>query len=377
MSIILILIALVCPVLFLYLTEKSRVCRFLGAVTLSYLFGFLFSFLPIPYDRQIVQTAASVLIAAAIALILFGFDIRSVRTLTGRMLGAFVLMILSVCAVSVLASGLAARAGLKDAASLSGMAAALYIGGTPNLFCVGDALLRDKTLVTLASVADSVVGGIYFLFILTAGKALYRRILGKGGGVQDSRAIQPAEQNAQQTLPKSKKELARLVLLVLLAFACLGLGVVVEYCVNGSLEGSMFIIMTVSLAGIAFGCVRSIRQVKGSERVGQHMILSFSVLLGMSIDWTKLTTELLPVLIFFGAVQLASALVHFALCALFRVDGGAALITSVAGIYGPPFIVPTANAFGDRSLIAPGVVCGTLGLAVGNVIGLAIAGLLR
>ena len=50
-------------------------------------------------------------------------------------------------------------------------------------------------------------------------------------------------------------------------------------------------------------------------------------------------------------------------------DGRRTVKTGPAGIYGPPFIAPVANAFGDRKLIAPGVICGALGLALGNFIG--------
>ena len=73
----------------------------------------------------------------------------------------------------------------------------------------------------------------------------------------------------------------------------------------------------------------------------------------MSIDLKMLAKEILPTLAFFACIQIGSILLHLLLCKIFKIDGGTALITSTAGIYGPPFIAPVANAYGERELIAP------------------------
>lgn len=44
-------------------------------------------------------------------------------------------------------------------------------------------------------------------------------------------------------------------------------------------------------------------------------------------------------------------------------------------MYGPPFIAPVAKAAGRSDLIAPGVICGALGLAVGTLLGIGMGGL--
>ena len=45
---------------------------------------------------------------------------------------------------------------------------------------------------------------------------------------------------------------------------------------------------------------------------------------------------------------------------------------NTAGVYGPPFITPVANAAKRNDLIAPGIICATLGLAIGNFIGIGV-----
>ena len=178
-------------------------------------------------------------------------------------------------------------------------------------------------------------------------------------------------------LPREKRGIRRLVGVILLAVICFGLGVLVEYLINGNIDGSLFIMVTVSVLGVALSFIRPVREVSGSYQVGQYLILIFSLGLSMSIDLSKLVSGILPTLLYFSSIQIISLALHFLLCRLFHIDGGSAIITGTAGIYGPPFIAPVANAYGDRTLIAPGVICGTLGLVLGNLLGISLALSLR
>ena len=96
----------------------------------------------------------------------------------------------------------------------------------------------------------------------------------------------------------------------------------------------------------------------------------------MSLDLSALIGSILRTALFLAAVQTACVFVHLLLCRLFRLDGGTALITNSAGLYGPPFIAPIAAAYGERQLIAPGIICGVVGLAVGNFLGIGLGSLL-
>lgn len=57
----------------------------------------------------------------------------------------------------------------------------------------------------------------------------------------------------------------------------------------------------------------------------------------------------------------------------FHIDADTALITSTAGIYGPAFIVPVADAMDNREVVLPGLICGIIGYAIGNYLGIGIA----
>ena len=403
------------PALMLWLTKKVKFLNFIGAIALCYALGIVISVIPIPYDKGTTEMIASIFVAIAIPLILFSFDIVSVRYLAKKMIISFALVIGSAAVVSVVAFFIANASGLANASQLSGMTTGLYTGGTPNLIAIGTSLLSPEnkdSVIAAAQLSDFFVGGVYFLLILTVIKPLYRKLLGdkklkkqvvadevgaeltsetneteqdNTTTVADSKETlaekSATEQNTAgeydyKSIPRDKMSILKLAGVIALAIGCLGVGAGLEILINGSLDGSLYIILAVSILGIAFSFIKPIRRVKGSYQIGQYLILIFSLGLSMSIDIYQLAVEILPTLLFFACSQVAVILLHLLLCKLFRIDAGTALITSTAGIYGPPFIAPVANAYGDRELIAPGIICGTLGLAIGTLLGLGIGSLL-
>lgn len=380
MAVLEFLIIVLLPALILYLVRKFALLRRIGAVALCYACGFVLALLPIPYDKSLSQLVASILVALAIPLILFGFDLRSVRGLAKPILIGYGLQILSAVLTASLVAFLASRLGVSWAPQLSGMTVGLYTGGTPNLIAVGSALLSAEAapgIITAANTADFLVGGVWFLLVLTVGKPLYRRFLGvrrsDGASGTETGAVFHAENEYDfKAVPRDRKSVLRLLGVCGLAVLCLGIGAGLELLMNGSLDGSLWIMLSVSILGVLGSFIRPVREVKGSYQLGQYLVLMFSLGLSMSVDPGVLVKSLLPTLGFFASVQVGCILVHLILCKLFRIDGGAALITNISGIYGPPFIAPTANAWGDRSLIAPGIICGVLGLMLGNLLGIGV-----
>lgn len=389
------------PIPLLILTKKVKFFNTIGAIALCYVAGFLISLIPVDYDKNLTQTVASVLVAVAIPLVLFSFDMTSLKNLAKKTVISFVLVIVSTVAISCAGFFVANAVGLQNANQLAGMTCGLYIGGTPNLIAIGNALLSSDnkaSVIAAANTSDFFVGGVYFLLILTVIRPVYKKILGSkkvkpiiteelpanetdGDAITaDGEATEIKTETQTEydykSIPRDKKSIGKLIGVIALAIGCLAVGAGLEILINGNMDGSLFIMITVSVLGIAFSFVKPIRNVKGSYQIGQYLILIFSIGLSMSIDLKMLAKEILPTLAFFACIQIGSILLHLLLCKIFKIDGGTALITSTAGIYGPPFIAPVANAYGERELIAPGIICGTFGLAIGNLIGIGIGALL-
>ena len=76
-------------------------------------------------------------------------------------------------------------------------------------------------------------------------------------------------------------------------------------------------------------------------------------------------------------VVFGSVILHFVLAKVFKIDRDTAVITSVAGIFGPPFVPVIADRFENKGMIVPGMTTGLIGFAIGNYLGMGIAFFLR
>ena len=380
------LIILLMPAGVIRLMSKVPFLKSIGAIAICCISGLLLSLLPVHYDKSFSQLASSVICAIAIPLIMFGFDLRKVRSLAKDMVKGFGLQIAAAILCSSVAAWIAGRMGLDHAAQLGGMATGLYVGNTPNMIAVGRALLpaaESAEVIIEASTADCIVGGGYFFLVLTIMRPIYRRFLRKKTVPEikaadhcETQEITAGDEYDFASIPRDRRSMIRLILTVLLAAACLAAGAGLELLINGNLDGSLFIMITVSVLGIAGSFVRPIRETKGTYQVGQYMFLMFSLGICMSLDLSTLIGSMLRTAMFLAAVQTSCVFVHLLLCRLFRLDGGTALITNSAGLYGPPYITPIAVSYGDRRLIAPGIICGVAGLATGNFLGIGVGSLL-
>ena len=402
------------PIFIVWLTRKFKLLGAVGAIVICYLVGFAFSAIGLSghdYDKGLTTTIAYVLVALSIPLVLFSINLKSVKTLAKGTVIGYSLCIVSAVIVAV-AMFFITRLFMEGTDKLAAMTIGLYTGGTPNLNAIGISLKAGSENISAANLSDSIVGGLYFLLIITVMPKVYGAILkrrekragGKNGNcnaaVADSGAGAPADANAingtqeasadeqavtAESAPveepkkddytfgfsiKDKKSVLKLIGAFFLAVACLGVGALLEFLIEGTVgENLLYILIAVSVGGVAFSFITPVREIKGQYPLGMYLILFFSIALAMSIDWTVFLSDILPTLAFFAVAQVSVVLVHLLLCKIFRIDGDTALITSTAGVYGPPFIAPAAKACRRPDLIAPGIICASLGLAIGTVLG--------
>ena len=374
------------PAPIVWLTRRNRILGTIGAIACCYIVGFAFSALGltgVSYDKGTTTTIAYVLVALSIPLILFSIDLRAVKKLTRATVTGYGLCIVAVIIVAVVM--FLVTKGFFRSTEYSAMIVGLYTGGTPNLNAIGAAMGAESSVLSAANVSDTIVGGIYFLLLISVAPRLYRKLL-KDKAYAHAAPAYAAEDTAAHAKVDDfhfgiargdKKSIGKLVAAFALAIATLGVGAVLELLAQGTVgENLLYILLSVSVLGVALSFIRPVREIKGQYTLGMYLVLMFSLALAMSIDWSVFLTDILPTLAFFACAQVCVIVLHILLCKLFRVDGDTAVITSTAGIYGPPFIAPVANAAGRRDLIAPGVICGALGLAIGTLLGIGVGQLL-
>lgn len=399
MNLALTVIAILCivglPVPIVLLTRKNKFFGAIGAIACCYIVGFAFSTIglsPVDYDKGLTTTIAYVLVALSIPLILFSINLKAVRKLTKSVIVGYSMCIVAVIVVAVAIFFITLN--FFPSSNLSAMIVGLYTGGTPNMNAIGASMNADSSILNAANVSDTLIGGIYFLFLISVGPKVYRFLLNKRKKPLETPVATPMKEEVADGSENSaegehsvhakddytfgisirdKKSVLKLLGAFGLAVACLGVGAVLELIIEGTVgENLLYILLSVSVLGVALSFVRPIREIKGQYTLGMYLILMFSLALSMSIDWSVFLTDILPTLAFFACAQICTIIIHAILCKICKVDGDTAIITSTAGVYGPPFIAPVAKATGRSDLIAPGVICGAVGLAIGTLLGVGI-----
>ena len=376
-NIFIILLIVLLPRLMVLLSKKVSILGTLGPVFLCYAAGFIFSLL-LP-DTSIAMDISEILVPVAIPLILFSADLPSVKRLAKPTIISFSLMILAVIAVSSCVF-LQFRSSIPHAEKYAGMMIGLYTGGTPNLMAIGAALKVAPQYIVLANAVDVVVGGIYFLLLISVMPRLCRIFLPafKKTGTADSSA-QLRHSLESSFVPQKDVFSLSLILkripIILLGILCLGLAAGLALLITGELD-VMIIMLVVTTLGIGLSFISKVRCASGSYAAGQYLIYMFSVGIGLSFDFDAINLNSLLFLCMFAMAQFGSVMLHLLFSRIAGIDADTALITSTAGIYGPAFIVPAANALNNREVVLPGLICDILGYAVGNYLGIGVALLL-
>ena len=372
-NVLVVLIMALGPRAMVLLSKKVRILGMLGPVFLCYAAGILLS-LVIP-EKGIAMDLSEILVPIAIPLILFSADLSGVHRLAKPMLNSFILVAIAVSLVASV-SYLLYRNLIPDAYKYAGMIIGLYTGGTPNLMAIGAALSVSDSHIVLANAADVVVGGTYFLMLISFMPRLARKFL-KPFVRTETKTDEGYIENLEKSFvpekePFSLKLILRHVPIVLLGILSLAIAAGLALLITGKLD-VVIIMLVVTTCGIGFSFIKKVRSAPGSYTVGQYLILMFSFGIGISFRFEALNRGALLLLAMFATAQFGSLLVHLLLCKVCKIDADTSLITSTAGIYGPAFIVPVAEALKNREVVLPGLICGILGYAVGNYLGIGIA----
>ncbi len=368
--------------------RSARPIRLFGMIGTTYFIGILISLVIFIINKlgvsfslvsDVGEIGSYVAIAVAIPLLLFNANLKETRKLSktvGKSMAALLLSLILVVTVVFFSM----KQTLADADALSGMAIGLYTGGTPNLNAIGSAMGVSKDTIALANLSDMLVGGVFYIFLLTLSKPFVDLFL-KKYAKKDYLVKQSDMTNyeALETVPlKNVKGVFFCVLLAILMAVTSALAGVVLWYALGAVQGDMFtylvpsLMIGVTLFGIIGSFSKTIREVKGNNLVGQYLILVFSLALSSSLDLTELGSHFAKILLFFGIVTVATFFVHIVFSKLFKVETDCTLIVLTAGIYGPAFVPAVAKQLKNDEMIAPGLIVGSVGYAVGTFLGIAL-----
>ncbi len=347
----------------------SKKLGFLSPILLCYLTGAIIGNIGfVPFDKAISTSVSEIAVPIAIPLILFSTDFKGWFKLARKTVISFSLGIVSVTVAAILAAVLFGET-VDEYWKVSGMLAGLYTGGTPNLVAIGLGSGVSQETLVLTNTSDVILGGAYYLFLITGAKWLFGKFLPpfkSTGIIVSEKDIFNGE---------GRSGAVGTAVAVGLSVAITAVSVGISMLVTGKMDVVM-IMLLVTTFGIAASFVKKIRRLKGTYGMGEYAILIFSLAMGLSIDIGKLATSSPSIFIYTAFVLAVAIIIHLIFAAIFRIDTDTMIITNTAGIYGPAFVGPVASALKNREVIISGLTSGLVGYAVGNYLGFFIIWLL-
>jgi uncharacterized membrane protein len=357
----------------LKLEKRVKAVEWLSPVVCCYALGILIGNLfPGFVNPQLARTTSEVSVMLAMPLLLFSTDLVGWLKLAKTTVISFSVLIVCVMLVSYLV-GLAFKGHDPEVWKLAGMLVGVYVGGTANLTAIGKMLeVSEKGFIVLNAV-DVALGGFYLLIIMSVGVKILTKVLpafNYSGAVEEE-----ADLLNWQKLATSKKVSHSLILLCLSGII-VGLSLFLSHVTTGA-ETASVIILGLTILALALSFNKKIRHFEGSQEWGQYLLLVFCLAVGSMAKASELFSSGPWYFLFAGSIMFGSIFLHFLCCFFLKIDRDTAIITSMAGIFGPPFVAPMSQVLKNRTILVSGVTTGLVGIAVGNFAGMIVAYLLK
>jgi uncharacterized membrane protein len=353
----------------------------LGAIVIAYLAGIVlgvFKIIPEQY-RDVQEMIMNITVPVALPLMLFSSNIKEWAKIAGKTL---VSMILAVAAMLIfIISGylIFKSKGSPDLWQIGGLLVGLYTGGTPNLASLKIMLNVKNEAYLITNTYDMLLSTVYFLFLISAGKGLFAKILPpfRLGNINnvDNGLIEQAKQEPYWGLFKKKNGLP-LLKGFLLSFGIFLIGGLSTLFVSENSK-MIVIMLVITTLGISASIVPSINKLPKTFELGMYFILVFSIDVASLVDVTEMMGAEPKLFYYITFVIFGALTFHVLISSLFKIDRDTVMVTSTALICSPPFVPAVAGAVKNKEVVAPGLTVGIIGYAIGNYLGLVMAEFLK
>lgn len=384
---ILTIIEIVCSLLIPFIIMKNRngkVVSSVGTTGTAYICGFVFSIIIgilmstgiVPgRDTSATEIVSYVGISIAIPLLLFSNNMKHLKDLSRKTLISFVLLIISVLVVTTVMFAAYTRK-LEDGTILSGMAVALYTGGTPNLNAVANVFMLDREVLVTANVSDIIFGGIFYAFLVFAAKPMTSKIIGNSTECNSIIEGVLFSEDINEVFSVRKKGVLRnffisfgIVIISLLA------GVLI-WVIKGKADGTLTnyvvpaLMIGATIGGLLLSLNADVRSVKENDIMGQYFAAIFSYCISSMINISTFSSSFFRIFIVYAVITTMTFVVHMILCKIFKIGADMMIVSSTAGIYGPAFIPGVCRAIHADRMMPAGLILGSFGYGIGTFLGI-------
>lgn len=353
--------------------EDTRWGRRLSGVLVAILVAMVLSNLRlIPQASPTYDTVLTYLIPVSIPLLLFDANLRRIVRETGRMLLAFGIGTIGTV-IGVLVGVQLVPLG-ETAGQLAGVFSATYIGGGLNFVAVAQATGFDNGSQMAASVAaDNLVTAVYIISVMALPAVLWLRRRIPSAIVDREEAGYREEASIRQSsaVAPALFSVFNVCLALALAMAIAAVGYALADAVGLGGFGILFVSLLALVPANLFP--RLTPHLAGHGQLGMIGIYLFLFVMGATADVWAMVGSALPITLFALIVVAVHMAVIVAVGGLLKFDLAELIIASNACVGGSSSAGPIAAARGWHTLVTPGILCGSLGNAIGTFIGVAIA----
>lgn len=362
----------------------------IGAILSLYFIGIIVANLFIfPFDGvadalfPIQDAFTSITIPLAMPLILFACDFK--HWPVKKALASLLIGIVSVVGIAVAGYFLfCGKSGSEEFNKITGMIIGVYTGGTPNLAAIKLMLGVDESTYLLMNSFDMVVSFIYLTFLMAVGIRFFRWILpfsSKESAKEDGKLVVPGKAVAQSEDELyqdifTKKNFPSVLGALGLAALIVVIGLGLSFAISGEIN-MIILILTLTTLAIAASLLPAVRRMTKSYDVGMYLVLIFSLVVASMVDIRSINiSEGLWILLYIIFAIFGSLTLQVIFARIFKIDADTTIITSVALINSPLFVPMMADCMKNRKVIISGITIGIIGYAIGNYLGVIIAGVL-
>nr|WP_070959326.1 DUF819 family protein [Hyphomonas sp. Mor2] len=342
----------------------------LGAMFVILMPALLTALSILPRESAVYALVNGPMIALAIPMLLFNANLKKLWRQSGRVMIAFLLAVAATIFAAIIGA-LFVNLGSNESTWV-GLMTAAFIGGAVNLAAVAGAMevVGDPKIgLIFASVYVVIIPYFIFLMMLPSLGPIWR--LFAPSAVEDAKADLNAREDKSVESESNKNGALGVAIMVALAGVCVVLGEVLARAT--AMPALKFLGLSLVAIAIATFCPRLVNRMDGHNEMGHILIYAFLGVMGAAIDFSVVSEEGLPIIVFVIILLAVHLVVVSLIGRVLKLSGPELLIASNACILGPPTAAAMATARGWSGLVTPGILVGVFGWAIASFVGVGLA----
>lgn len=379
--ILLVILYITLPAIIIWLCNRNTIADKIGVVIICYIAGIILAQgipllthdVPTNSLKTLQENLMSACIVISLPLMLFSINIKHWIHLGPTTLIAMASSMSAVVIASFF-TGWALFEFFEETWKLVGLSISLYIGGTPNLAAVKEALDVNNNLFLQLHTYDTLLTMCYIFFMVSIAQKVFQSFLPSFQEKEQQVGFTQEDEDCNQHYSELLKWPIIKKLSIALVLAALIVAIVVLLAKFFASNNEMaFVMVGLTILAIIASLNKHIRKIPNTFDLGMYIVLCFCVIVGSMITSDLFQQLNYPLIIFVLSVVFGSLILHAIFSKLLNVDTDTFIITSVAAICSPPFVPMVAGALKNKEMLLSGITAGVVGYALSNILAISIA----